>query len=553
MTIFEAFLDRQLGSPGAASVTISEDGHPIVRISSDGDPVDGFLEIRPDSLILDGIADEAVAPLLPFGSKLRRIHDFLDRFPAEARRGDDVALFALDPPMSKPIWSDEGLWATVRVITSTGGSITDVREQENLLITSAALDADDWPERLAAFDAKRARWDERPGDLYPDEACLEVPPEPKPAEDEGWETFAEGLNLDPEALEARVAPVADAAFDALAGVRARYEEIYGLKLPSGLAHLAALVAALGQLPENPADHYWQPEPGLDRGNAWLESALSMRTAGLSAWFAPGALARELLDASALHEEVPRGGEGPLDPRLDMRYRRDAPQLVPFLGGDSDGLHWGFWYDSPDHFPVIAHNYARDSAETWLDREAEVVPLLRRKIAEGIEEATQQLETGEDEEARGYPLRQWRALRVVEAHLDAIEARASTREWGAEPLCPWPRTPGYPVGSPPLALRPDAGTVPPYVLGLGASCHAPSVEQQRSWIDEARRELAAGRPAYAHALGLYLHWADGDELRDEAGQLLLHAYEALGFRAFAGILKVHLLHRDLRSVGIFKGG
>lgn len=90
---------------------------------------------------------------------------------------------------------------------------------------------------------------------------------------------------------------------------------------------------------------------------------------------------------------------------------------------------------------------------------------------------------------------------------------------------------------------------PVILG----CHAaPEVHRAPAHLEEARREITAGRPAYAHALGLYLHWADRDGLRAAAGQLLLEAYEALGFHAFAGILKVHLIHRDLGSVGVFEG-
>ncbi len=41
--------------------------------------------------------------------------------------------------------------------------------------------------------------------------------------------------------------------------------------------------------------------------------------------------------------APRDG---LDERLHCRFRRDQPQFVTVLGGNSDGLHFGLWYDLP---------------------------------------------------------------------------------------------------------------------------------------------------------------------------------------------------------------
>jgi hypothetical protein len=555
MTLFTTLLDQRLGPSRSASVTRFDDGRVILRISSGGVELDGFVELEPDCLVIDEMDEEAAAPLFELGGHWRRIHDYLARFPATARRGDDVVTFSLALPASMPLWSSEGLWATVVQTRRSGEQTVEIMEQEVLVLGRAALDAGDWQARLDAFDERRAAWSDRQDDLCPEDACLELSEPPVAVQDDGWDAFIEEIGLDVEGLGDRVAPVVAAVFDRLAAVRARYEGVYGLKLPAGLAHLPALIAALGEMPAAPPGYApWlsePPPPGEERGRAWLDASLAMRVAGLSEWFTPTALERRTHDATVLYEEVPRGGEGPLDPRLDMRFRCDAPQLVTFLAGDSDGLHWGFWYDSPDHAPVIAHNYARDSAETSLDGEPEMLPFLRSKIERSIEEAVSELQTAADEESRGYPRMRWRALRVVKAHLEVIASQAAERAWDDVPACPWPRTMGYPIGSPTLALRPDAGVVPEHVPGFGTWTTDLPEEQLERWIGEARRELTAGRPAYAHALGLYLHWADRDVQRAAAGQLLLDAYEALGFHAFAGILKVHLLHRDLRSVGVFE--
>ncbi|UQA60778.1 DUF2228 domain-containing protein [Polyangium aurulentum] len=481
---------------------------------------------------------------------VRRVHDFMERFPLEVHRDGPRVVLSLEPPMEGTCWSDEGLSLTIRKISFAADDVIDaLHDMQHIVATKEALEADDWAERLAAFDARSAKLADKFDEIDPIDACLELPPEP---EDEGWDAYAAEIGLDADKLDVQIGPLADAAAAKFTRVRARYQEIYGLPLPSGLAQLAALVAALGDLPANPEDHYWEPEPGWERGSAWLDASFGMRSAGLLDWFAPGGLERKARDAAAAHKEVPRGGDGPLDPRLDMRYRCDAPQFVTFLSGDSDGLHWGFWYDSPEYYPVIAHNYARDSGETWIDSEEEIIPLLRTKATEVLEQTLQELsEYDEDDENRPYALRRWRALRVIGAHLDAIERWAGKRTWDPEPRCPWPRTEGNPVGSPRLALRPGSGTVAHTVPGFSYTDATPSAEERRTWMKDARCDLEAGKPAYAHALGLYLHWLDADDLREDAAKLLLDAYEALGFRPFAEILKLHVLHRDLPSVGAFE--
>lgn len=64
-------------------------------------------------------------------------------------------------------------------------------------------------------------------------------------------------------------------------------------------------------------------------------------------------------------------------------------------------------------------------------------------------------------------------------------------------------------------------------------------------------LERGEPAFAYALGLYLHWLVNDDLRVESAALLGDAYRVPGFAAFAEILDVHVRYRDLGSVGVLK--
>ncbi len=572
MELFTTIITTLLGSERTFTVEIIGDGVPRLTLSTGG-----TLCLEPDCVVLEDVEDDDLAEALgtalgAAGARLRRVWDFAARFPYEVTSGADRLVCTLDVPSSGETLGSDGLRGQLRLIAYSDGELSQIMESECVVVEAEALDGawDDWTALLSAYDDRRAAWDVL-SEIYPEDVCLELPRAPDEPVDEGWDDFLASLGLSPETAQEFVTPLVEAAFAVLPAVRARYKALYQLELPGGLAMLAALVEALGALPGNPPRCFWEPEPGRDRGCAWLDSALGMRPAGLSTWFAPGALLRQPCDAAEIYGEVPPGREGALDARLDMRYRRDAPQFVTFLGGDSDGLHWGFWYDSPAHFPVIAHNYARDSAETWLDGVVEVLPFMRKMIAKATEEAFEELVAGDpagagagepagaeaadvtEDSGISYPLARWRALRVVMLLLDGIEAAAAAFLIDAppEPPCPWPRTEGYPTGNPSLALRPDSGTVPSHVVSYQGTEDAPSLETRLAWIAKARRELAAGRPAYAQALGLYLHWADADDMREAAGALLLEAYEALGFKPFAGILRVHLQHRDLPSVGVFR--
>src|SRR5690606_4537745 len=55
----------------------------------------------------------------------------------------------------------------------------------------------------------------------------------------------------------------------------------------------------------------------------------------------------------------------LDERVHCRFRQDPPEMLSFAWGNSDGQHFGLWYDDADEAIAVVHNYARDSAETWI--------------------------------------------------------------------------------------------------------------------------------------------------------------------------------------------
>ncbi len=287
-----------------------------------------------------------------------------------------------------------------------------------------------------------------------------------------------------------------------AAVAERFAAVYGLRLPRSLIAWAALVQS--------ADSF------VRRG---LEQ-LGRSGGGILIWFEAGGLERE-----------PREG---LDPRLDCRFRRDPPELVTIAWGDSDGLHYGLWFDDPvEPATTIVSNYARDSAETWDTRHRDMLGVLGEQIAE------------QDE-----PANLARVMLVA-----AIEwfTREAAPELAADPPSRWADVvrPAV-VGSMGPALVPEHGNPQPHSESERYAAYQAKSPEVRVWIEQARAELDAipCQSAFALVLGRELHWFDEDEWRAEGLELLVRAYRALGRDALAEIAIVHHRHRDLGSVGVF---
>lgn len=296
-------------------------------------------------------------------------------------------------------------------------------------------------------------------------------------------------------------------FDAVA---AKVAEHYGLRLPRWMAVLAAVFRSVD---------------GLERAGLGY---IGMSEGGLLDYFADGGLDR------VVHEG--------LDPRVEMRFRRDPPELVSFLWGDTDGLHWGVFYDDPAELPgAIANNYARDSGETGVNSSTSGVALLRARLRERFENEYD----AEERPLSAHALRA--ALRWFEAaDREAIDRDGIVRHRGA-------KRPSM-LGGVSAVLPASAGNPrldPAKVEARYNEYKRPRSKILSEWIMEAREELAKGRPAFAYTLGRELHWFDSDKHRKVGEELLIAAYEALGRGALADIARAHYKHRDLPSVGVFE--
>ena len=87
-------------------------------------------------------------------------------------------------------------------------------------------------------------------------------------------------------------------------------------------------------------------------------------------FVQGVDKKILWNAIGIHLEGPfellagNQVEPPHGWHLGSRYYDDPPEFVTAWSGDNDGLHWGYWFDDPDHLSdyCIASYYSRDAFE-----------------------------------------------------------------------------------------------------------------------------------------------------------------------------------------------
>ncbi len=281
--------------------------------------------------------------------------------------------------------------------------------------------------------------------------------------------------------------------------------VYGLRLPHHLAVFDAFCRSLSEVEQN----------GLN--------IMGMSPSGIMRWFDDDGLSMETIDG--------------LDPRLDQRYHGDPPELVTIINGDTDGLHFGLWYEDPACFPsFIVRNYARDSAWTFSTGCITARELLAQEVAEFRSHNPAVQEVRELQIALEWFLgADTFALEIDglsnDAKKDSIECVGG--------CCPaLPRGSGNPrCSSKDVDRRQEAYEKNDPVI--------------KTWIANARKELDENKPAFAFIIGRELFWYGSDDYRDEGLELLEAAYKKLDRQAFAEIARVHFMHRRLDSVSVYK--
>jgi hypothetical protein len=309
-----------------------------------------------------------------------------------------------------------------------------------------------------------------------------------------------------------------AAWQRFPAVAEKVRQVYGLRLPR---HLAV---------------YWALWTSADEGEKHALDCLGGCPAGVMDYFRDDGLRL--------------AGRDGLDERLHYRYMLDPAEFVTVRAGGGDGLHHGLWYDDPAELPsFIAHNYAKDSAETWTSGLPTVLAELRHDIDGELADLREDAGMGvrDDSELEEFEAEVTTPLLgaldwFADADRLAVEADGRPR-WATAARQDWISvSPALPEGSgDPRLAEWDARS-----RDFGKD--GPAAGQ---WIALAREELAAGQPALALAVGSELHWLSGgyEPYRLAARDLRAGAYRALGRDALAGIVDVHAAHPGLSSVEV----
>lgn len=308
---------------------------------------------------------------------------------------------------------------------------------------------------------------------------------------------------------------------------------------AALAHLArwksplraAILRTHGIVLPDGLFSYWSFARSLDP-----DARAALHEVGVS----PGGLL-EILDALVDVDADPARLRtlGGLDIRLESRYYRDPPELFTFAYGNTDGLHYGLWYDDVRSAPHgIGSHYAHASGELTLDR-LSPLDLVRDEAEQYREVMLEGTTLAEVEEPEFRDLLRFRANVLLEdlaAWADAGGGSADDDPGLAEDL---PRLPTA-DGAGALAAHGSSRVQPSWSGGVFGALTA-----------AATAALEQGNPAEALCLGRDLHWSSGRNRGCEqtARELLVSAYRALGRDALAEIAELHQANRRLGSVAV----
>lgn len=289
------------------------------------------------------------------------------------------------------------------------------------------------------------------------------------------------------------------AQERFAAVARMFEEVYGMRLPKHLTFGAAFFLGLS-----------------DEERALCQVSL-LGFAQWFEWLAPG-----------LPERV-----ATLDGRLEGRYRADPPEFLSIASGNTDGSHWGLFYDDPRELPtVVAHGYARDDGVV-----SQVGTTLLASIRKEVS-ARSYLDADDKRRVRG-----------MVAWLDALrpfEDAARAEENIASPPSLRVELGRGGIGVYLPGWTPPAGLIEGYDRWEAMASDAVASE----WVARAEADLAHGDGSLAVVVGLDLHHGDRDSQREACTRLLVNGYRALGRDALAEIARVHHATRNLSSVSVY---
>jgi hypothetical protein len=211
----------------------------------------------------------------------------------------------------------------------------------------------------------------------------------------------------------------------------------------------------------------------------------------------------------------------VDARAHARFFRDPPEFLTFMIGGTDGLHYGLWFDDPSECTGVTSYFHNMS------------PRMGVPAGTPLEAVRSELENRcmwvEDEDpAEREEVLTWAG---------GLRKRLMTVETGDRP-----------------EARPMRGDGSFYTWSEAwqteLSGASPMVDDH---VRNAKERCAAGDPGHALALGRDLHWITVDDpaREQDARDLLVMAYRAMGQRYLADVAEAHYRHRELSFINALK--
>ncbi len=312
---------------------------------------------------------------------------------------------------------------------------------------------------------------------------------------------------DAEARRARARAETDAIRDS---VLARVRDLVGLTLPD---HVFAFHAFWKSLSEDEA--------------AVMEFPLGIGPGMLFDWFEDPS-SRTLIEG--------------MDVRLHGRFTGTPPEMLHALWGDTDGLHWGLWYDADDAEPMVVSFFGRDGGGIGGSRWT-LLGVVVERIFQMWSVVSKDRTMSQDRRDELHA-RMDQMLELARSFDD--RSGEQYKLGGRVPTCD-----DMGIWLPPGQQAPTRPSIDE--LRQAIRSDDPIVQQ---WTAEAHDALAAGDPMPALALGRDLHWVWNKQRShhaEAAADLMARAHDALGNPALAAIARAHAGEERCHSgIGVYRG-
>jgi hypothetical protein len=225
--------------------------------------------------------------------------------------------------------------------------------------------------------------------------------------------------------------------------------------------------------------------------------------------------------------------------MHWRFYMDPPEFFTIAHGDSDGLHWGYWFDAPgERAPVVCSYYNNDAYEITECGDS-IVDAAEDCLTATVEGLQENLED-DPEESEYY-----------NAEIARIEdLQRGIREWRWPSPTASQRKANVPTFDGMGLIVPDAlasDLLPPEKLYRRAESGDGHV-----LLAEARTALANGRLGVALQVARAVWTFEGSKEYHSAASLLqADVYAALNRPALASVARVQAAHRGITSVDLLR--